>query len=54
MEEEYDEIFEQITGKCELKFHRREVVIQKCSKKKNVPQKFQKIQKNTPARWSFF
>ena len=54
MEEEYDEIFEQISGKCELKFHRREVVIQKCSKKKNVPQKFQKIQKNTPARWSFF
>ena len=32
MEEEYDEIFEQITGECESKFHRREAVIQKCSK----------------------
>ena len=32
MEEEYDEIFEQLTGECELKFNRAKVVIQKCSK----------------------
>ena len=48
MEEEYDEIFEHLTGECELKFNRRDVVIKKCSKNQ-LSSKFQKIHKNKPA-----